>query len=261
MARHRDFLVQLENFRHEANNAVTFLYADMAINYAASQSKVLLGRLNETATFWIAHAAASQTAAYICIGRIFDQKSKFNIDALLDSFEANLALFRRDALAERKRNGQPDDPPWLEEHLRKAHYPTMDDVKYLRRRVNDYRSIYERAIKPVRHKYLAHREKEDPAEVQALFAQGKVRELWRMAKFLQGLYVALREQYQNGRRPRVTLGRYSIKVLYNKEKEHGGGTHEHVINETRKLMVFLETATPNPLLKPRRRDGATQLGR
>ena len=247
---HRDFHVQLENFRNEANNATMYIYSDMAVNHAASQSRAVLKRLNDTPTFWNVHAAALQTAAYMAIGRIFDTTSRFNIDKLLCSFEVNLALFSREELKRRKMQDRQEEPEWLVDYLAKAHYPSRQDVAYLRRRVNDYRQIYERAIKPVRHKYLAHREKQEHMEVQALYARGKVRELWRMAKFLQGLHVALREQFENGRKPIVRIGRFSVKSLYDAPDEHGDGTHQHIISETRRLMSFLETAHSNQLLKP-----------
>ena len=94
ISRHKDFLVQLENFRHEAYVTAQYLYADMAVQHAASKSKKLLSRLNMSPRFWLAHAAASQEAAYIALGRVFDTKSKYNVNALLDAFEANLSLFQ-----------------------------------------------------------------------------------------------------------------------------------------------------------------------
>ncbi len=67
MARHRDFLAQLENFRHEAYAAAQYLYSDMAVQHAASKSTKLLNRLNLTPRFWLAHSAASQSAAYLSL--------------------------------------------------------------------------------------------------------------------------------------------------------------------------------------------------
>lgn len=244
MTRHRDFLIQLENFRHETYAAAQFLYSDMAVQHAGSKSPKLLARLNLTPRFWLAHAASSQTAAYISLGRIFDTTSKFNLGALLDCFEANLHLFAREALEERKREGRAEDPQWLAEYLAKAHYPTIKDVTRLRKRVEDYRAIYDKAVRRVRNKYLAHREKEDDADVQALYSSGKVRELWRLVTFLHALHIALREQYQNGRRPVIRLRRYSVKSIYD-SKTDGNSPHESIVTETRKLMVFIENATPN----------------
>ena len=239
MVAHRDFLTQLENFRHEAYVAAQYLYSDMAVQHAASKSQTLLSRLNMTPRFWLAHTAGMQAAAYVSLGRVFDTTSRYNIDALLNTFEANLALFSRESLADRKRDGQPKDPPWLQGYLQKAHYPTTKDVARLRANVAAYRAIYDRAVKPARHKYIAHREKQEHTAVQALFSGGKVRELWRLVTFLYALHTALWEQYHNGRKPILRPLRYSVKAIYDAEYQ-SSAPHEAVIADTKKLMQFLE---------------------
>lgn len=105
------FLTQLKNFDSETRNAASYAYAYLAIDQAASRSQLLLDRLNDTPTFWLTVSAACQTAAYITLGRIFDNKSPYNVDQLLKAAESNLSLFQRPALAERKREGKGSDPP------------------------------------------------------------------------------------------------------------------------------------------------------
>jgi AbiU2 len=259
MASKRSFVDQLENFRREAYVAAQYLYSEMAVQHAASKSSRLLGRLNQTPRFWSTHSAACQEAAYLTLGRVFDTKSDFNVNELLNTFESSLSLFSRQALAERKRDGKASDPSWLANYLEGAHYPTAKDVTRLRAKTAEYRAIYDRAIKPARHKYIAHREKVDQAEVQKLFGGGKVRELWRMVTFLYSLYEALSQQQHNGRKPVLGRMRYSVKVIFDSES-HGSAPHEAVVAETKQLMAFIETATPQPLLertrKPRLRSTA-----
>jgi AbiU2 len=155
----KNFLTQLDNFRHEAYVAAQYLYSDMAVQHAASKSKKLLGRLNLTPRFWLTHSAATQAAAYLSLARVFDKSSAFNVDALLNTFESSLHLFSREALAERKRDGKAKDPEWLPDYLERAHYPTKGDVDRLRIKVESQRVVYERAVEPARHKYIAHRVK------------------------------------------------------------------------------------------------------
>lgn len=243
MAGHSDFLAQLENLRHEAYVAAQYLYSDMAVQYAASKSPTLLSRLNMTPSFWLTHRAGMQVAAYMTISRVFDTKSKYNIDALLNSFEANLREFSRDALASRKREGQRTDPEWLAGYLEGAHYPDKRDVARLREKVTKYRQIC--AVKPPRHKYIAHREKRENSDVQELFAAGKVSELLRLVTFLYAMYCALWEQYHNGRKPRLRSRRYSVRTIYEAKSSGCGGPHEVIIAEIRKLMEFMEQVTPN----------------
>lgn len=245
MSRHKDFLIQLENLRHEAGNSARYIYAEMAIQHAASKSDKLLSRLNNTPTFWIACGAALQSAAYIALGRVFDTKSKYNVAALLDSLEDNLQLFQRPTLAERKRDGKANDPPWLAAYLDQAYYPSAADVVSLRRKVETFRAIYERAIKPVRHKYLAHREKQERAEVSALYAGGTVKDIWRLSTFLLQLHEVLWGMFHNGQKPQFRAMRYSVKRIYDSAAQ-SSQAHESIVREVKELMSFIESATPNP---------------
>lgn len=240
--RHRSFEIQLENFRRESATASQYVYADMAIQHAASKSKKLLSRLNNTPTFWLSCNAAFQTAAYISLGRIFDKNSKYNITTLLDAMEGNLHIFQREELAARKRNGSVTDPPWLSDYLANAHYPTSRDITRLRKMVEKYRAIYERAVKPARNKYLAHREKEEPTEVEALFAEGTIREMWRLTTFLHQFHEMLWEQFHNGRRPVLRSIRHSVKSIY-EARDHHSSPHERMVSDVRNLMQFLKTAS------------------
>ena len=265
MPGHREFLSQLENFKHEADVAAQYLYSDMAVQHAASKSKKLLGRLNMTPTFWRTHMAGMQVAAYVALGRVFDTKSRYNIDSLLNAFESSLRDFSREALAARKREDRPTDPEWLPEYLEKSHYPTKRDVERLRKKVVEYREIYDRAVKPARHKYIAHREKTESAEVQALFAGGKVREHWRLVTFLYSMHEALWQQYANGRKPVLRPIRYSVKAIYDSGEEGRSGPHERIVSETRKLMEFIENVTADSSIERtparRRRSGAANVER
>ncbi|WP_424196177.1 transposase [Ampullimonas aquatilis] len=242
MSKHRDFTVQLENLRHEASTVARFFYADMAINHAASKSKVLLSKLNNTPLFWISCSAALQSSAYISLGRIFDTSSKYNISALLDAMEKNIEIFQSPALISRKKDGHLEDPPWLADYIQNAYYPTKKDVEKIRVKVAAYREIYDRAIKPVRHKYLAHREKQDRDEVNALYAAGKVEEIWKLTTFLLQLHKVLQELLINGRKPKFHPIRYSVKTIFD-SNNHSGEMHERITKDVKKLMHFIEFAT------------------
>ena len=239
MARHHEFLVQLENFRHETTIAAQYLYSEMAVQHAASKSPKLLSRLNETPSFWNVHMAATQTAAYVTLGRIFDTKSNYNVDALLNTFEANLHLFSRSSLEARKSEGTTTRPPWLDEYLLSAHYPTTKDADRLRVHVKRHREFYDRAVKPVRHKYLAHREKQEHSEVQELYGRGKVKEFWKTVAFLLSLHDALLQQHINGRKPILRPIRHSVKNMYDHASDRSG-PHERIVRETRALMERLQ---------------------
>jgi hypothetical protein len=216
----------------------------MAVQHAASKSRRLLDRLNRTPTFWSVSAGAFQTAAYISLGRIFDRKSRYNVDALLRAAEREIAIFQRNALAERKRDGKPTDPPWLKNYLDKAFYPTLRDLQRLRLKVDQHRAVYERIIKPARNKYIAHRERHGHAEMQQLFSRGKVRELWRLTTFLLQLNEVLWELLHNAKKPRFRPMRYSIRSIYD-SKSSRSSRHEYIVHDVKKLMQLIASAPPN----------------
>lgn len=242
MVRHRDFEVQLENFRHESSLSAQYIYTDMAIQHAASKSEKLLGRLNETPRFWTTCGASLQSSAYVSIARIFDTTSNYNIDKLLSSMESNLHIFQREALAIRKRDNKMEYPDWLDDYLLNAYYPTVKDVEKLKNKVAKWRSVFERTIKPARNKYLAHREKTDSAEVQALFSGGTISDLWRLTVFLLQLNEVLWQQLYNGKKPTFRSMRHSVKSIYDSNRQTNS-THELIIKDTKKLMEFIEHAT------------------
>jgi len=246
---HRQFTVQLESFGNEAKAAASYVYGEMAWQHAASRSRRLLSRLNRTPTFWLVSAAAFQTAAYISFARIFDRSSRYNVNALLDAAERDIALFQRDALAERKRDDHSTDPPWLQDYLNKSFYPRLKDFKQLRQKVNQYRALYDRIIQPARNRYIAHRVIHGHAEVQQLFGRGKLRELWRLTTFLLQLNEALWELLHNGRKPRFRPMRYSIRSIY-ASKASRTSAHEYIVHDVKKLMQVIESAPPNHLLQP-----------
>jgi len=244
MAARIQFTVQLENYQKEAQNAAFFVYGGMAVQHAASRSKRLLALLNETPTYWQVSAAALQTAAYMCFGRIFDNSSRYNVAALLDAAEHDIALFQRDALAERKCEGRSTVPPWLPDYLDNAYYPTPKDFQRLRRSVEKYRRLYEHVIKPARNKYIAHRERHGQLEVQALFQRGKIRDLWSLTTFLLQLGTVLWELLHNGRKPRFRSVRYSIRSIFDSDAPRSSA-HEYIVHDVKKLMQLIEDARLN----------------
>jgi len=213
----------------------------MSVQHAASLSRKVLSRLNRTPGFWLVHSAACQVAAYVAIGRVFDKTSKYNIDALLNTFESNQAIFSKVALGARKSAEHPSPPPWVSNYINQAYYPTRSDIRYLKKRVLTYRAIYDRAFKPARNKYIAHREKVGHSSASALFSRGKVRELWRLSTFLLSLHEALWQLLNNGRKPILRTVRYSVKAIYDSANQ-GSSPHEYIVGQTKQLVASLQSS-------------------
>ena len=235
----RDFKKQLDNLDNEVNVIASYVYAEMAIQHAASKSKSLLATLNRTPTFWRTCFAALQSGAYIAVGRVFDQKSPYNIDALLNAMEHDLSLFSKKALAARKRADGFSNPSELRRYLSKAYVADKADVCRIRKAVDRRRAFYRRAIVPVRHRHLAHRQVTESASVKNLYGAGKVSELWRLSVFLHNLNLELWGLYHNGRKPDLKIRhRYSPKVLFDKPGNETG-PHERIVKDVRLLMELI----------------------
>jgi hypothetical protein len=236
----RDFERQLNNLGLEATVIASYVYAEMSIQHAASKSKSLLRILNETPTFWRTCYASFQSAAYVALGRVFDLKSPYNIEALIASMEHDMSIFSRSALAARKAAGGFSDPARLQNYVSNVHVLDLSDVRRIRRAVARRRLVYDRAIMPVRHQYLAHRQAHGHESVKRLYNNGKVKEMWQLSGFLYQLHQSLWHLYNNGRKPDLRIRvRLSPKAIY----DHPGsytGPHERIVRDVRILMSLLE---------------------
>jgi hypothetical protein len=251
MRKDHSFEKQLVNLDNEANVIANYVYAEMAAQYAISKSKALLETINMTPTFWRTCFAALQSAAYVALGRLFDTKSPYNLQELIASMERNLQDFSPNALAARKRSAGFSDEARLKKYVDEAYIPTLKDVQRIRRSVERRRLFYNRAIMPVRHRYLAHRQTYETSHVNELYGKGKVKEMWQVAIYLHHLHQELWNLYHNGRRPDLRVrSRYSPKIMYQKPK-HGGSPHERIVGEVRKLMTILEQTAISTPPKPK----------
>jgi AbiU2 len=213
-----EFERELEVFRTEAEAAIQFLYAYLAIHDTAGRNTKVRDMLNGAALFWNTTLGALQTATFIALGRVFDQhgKSKHNLDHLLRLAQDNPGIFSKAALAIRRQAQAPVPPPYLAQYLQTVYVPTAKDFRYLRALVKKNRKIYEAGYRDIRHKWFAHKEIADSAEIGELFAKTNIRELQRLVTFLGSLYDALWGLFVNGFKPVLRQRRYSVRSMRNR---------------------------------------------
>ena len=233
----KEFKDELEIFRRETQSGTQFFYSYLAINAVIGDDKKALDAVNETSLFWATNIGALQTAFVIVLGRIFDQNSKHNIDKLLSIAQNHAEIFSKASLGERKRQGKPIEPEWLPEYLNRAHEPTLEDFRRLRKHVKKYRKIYERNYRNIRHKIYAHKELSelsDISDIKELYKRTRIGELQRIFVFLNKLYESLRELFLNGRKPVLRPMRYSVISIKNKRRPdwQSQGVHEKIVGET-----------------------------
>lgn len=133
---------RLDEFRKEAQGGAQFFYAMMAIHGTAGGSDEVYQTIDDAALFWNTNIAALQTAFFVTLGRVFDQRSDYTIDRLIKLAQANPAVFSKEALAQRKRRLDHNADEWLPEYLKTAYEPDTKDFRCLRSYVDKYRKIY-----------------------------------------------------------------------------------------------------------------------
>jgi hypothetical protein len=206
------FELQLENFRHEASDAAGFYWIPRAINVMARE-RPILRTLNQAPVFWNFTEGACQAALIVALGRIFDQGSPHNIDALLGSAASQRQIFEKAALEQRKRVSGFNDPEQLRVYMTHVHEPTSEDFRALRRSVFEHRQLYEAHVRNIRHQYIAHREVVAPEAVGELFSRAQIVEIERILAFLPALHLALLDLYQNGNAPVLRPQALSIEEI------------------------------------------------
>jgi AbiU2 len=198
------FRDELEVFRKEEQVAQQYFFAWLQIRTELAADEGLLDRINDTPLFWITTHHALLLAAFVALGRVFDQRSRHNVDALLKLASKNKAIFAQDALRDRKiREGVT--PVFAAEYVLDKYEATDADFRGLRAEVAKRRRLYEERFRDVRDKIFAHKELSDRDEMNALLAKATIDELKSLFGFLHGLHEALWELLYNGRRPILCL--------------------------------------------------------
>ncbi len=209
-----DFERQLELFRTEAESALQFFFAWDAVHAVAAKDKAVFRMLNEAPLFWNTALGALQASALVALGRIFDpDQSNYSVTRLLALAHANLDIFSKDALANRKRKLSANAEEWLPEYLATVYVPSREDFRNLKRHVTVRRKLYEEKYRPCRHKVFAHRGVTTREEVGELFAKTNLKELRQILVFLARLYSSLWSLYFNGHKPTLRPARYSVKRM------------------------------------------------
>ncbi len=235
------FADELEVFRTEAELGIQFFYSYLAVDAVAGEHKDVHRLLNRAPLFWNTALGALQTSTFIALGRVFDQKSKHNLDRLLKIAQSNMAIFSKEALAGRKRRINANADDWIDEYLRDVYVPNADDFRRLRRHVAKRRTVYEDNYRALRHKIFAHKEISAQEDVQALFSKTNVRELQQLLIFLRRLHEALWQLYHNGHKPTLRPARYSVKRIREQPSpEHRGRALQERL--THEIEAFLKTA-------------------
>jgi hypothetical protein len=141
-------------------------------------------------------------AAFVALGRVFDQDSEHNLDHLMDVAASDLSIFSKAALRLRKEEANISKQQ-AAAFVENAHELTAADIRLLKGQIRAKRGIYEARYREIRNKVFAHNAVPDVADVSKLFAKTNVNEMKGIFGFLHALQGALDQLFLNGRRPDV----------------------------------------------------------
>ena len=235
-----DFEVQLELFRTEAESAIQFFYAWDSVHALAVRDEAIVRLLNQAPLFWNTNLGALQTSTLVALGRVFDPDPKnHSVTRLLALAHANLDIFSKHSLAQRKRKGSANADEWLPDYLKDVHEPSSEDFRRLKRHLSARRKIYEANYRPLRHKVFAHRSVATRIEVGELFARTNIREMQKLLVFLGRLHEVLWQLFFNGRKPTLSPARFSVKRILEQPSPNSkhGKLHERLIHETKAFLA------------------------
>jgi hypothetical protein len=182
----------------------SYLFWRMIQNRAASEEDLLYA-LNRTPLSWIFTRHSLQVTLFITLGRVFDiDNDAFSVDDLLKCCIEEIDIFSLENLRSRKIADQKGkEPDWLDEYINKSYQPVEDDFQRLRGEVTKRRKLFESAYRPIRHKLIAHKDKDYLDNKDELWAKTNIKELEEIIWFLYDLQETLFDTYHNGRKPEL----------------------------------------------------------
>jgi hypothetical protein len=198
------FVDELELFRTEEETAQQYFFGYLSLQSVPGLNPAVLNRMNDTPMFWITTRHALLLAAFVALGRIFDQDSRsiHNINKLMREVADSISQFTRAGLLQRK-IAERLDPAFAADYVKDKHDLTSDDIRGMRKAVAHWRAIYEARYREIRHGVFAHKGL-NRADATLLMEQTNIEEMKEMFGFMHALHAALWELYFNGRKPDLT---------------------------------------------------------
>lgn len=176
----------LEVYGKEVTNATWSFFVWKHINNVASSNADIRHVMNQNALSWRVAVHSLQTTFIITLGRIFDNDGRsLSVETLLEMCKANLGMFGGDALRARKMatmNG--DEPDWLNDYVRDAYTPTVDDIDNLLAQAQKEKELYREVYNPIRSKVMAHRDWASAFKVGELFEKTSIGQIQEILDFL-----------------------------------------------------------------------------
>ncbi len=196
---------KLNNFKHEVDSLLGYVYTEQTIRTMGGSSKTVLNALNKDATFWNTILGSLQNSIFITLGRIFDMDHEDEtLNTLFRYAESNKVLFSKDTFSHRwlNKNHEKHMRDYLSTYIQGVFEPTDEDFRKVKRHILGLRREYDSYYKDPRH-YFAHKKIRNISEINQIFEKIKIHKLEKFVVALSSLHIMFWQMYHNGRKMNV----------------------------------------------------------
>lgn len=203
-----DFSESLNIIEKNLDEAIGAYFVYDNIMQNAVLDELFLQKLNQNKYFWRYIFCSLQTTYFMCLGRIFDNKSKFlSINAFLNECTRNINLFSKTELMKRKADNFSSKND-LQNYIDNAYEPNLADFKNLKNIIKAYNKEYEDNYRDIRHTVFAHTEITKKDELEKLFSKTSRDKLEEILMVLKHILIGLFGLYHNGHKIELTNNIY-----------------------------------------------------
>jgi hypothetical protein len=243
-AEETEFAKILESVGADASSCVTHTYHELAFHHIAGSDADVFAAVNTKPAFFMAMLSGHQTAAFIAMHRLYETEDGHeSLSSLMRYARHHPQLFARSALLLRKRN-QGLSEEHATEYVQDAFEADERGLAEVREACARAREQYNEQARPIRHKVFAHSGTLRRADRLRFFDELMVRDFEYLAVFPHVLVGAMRNLFDNGHRPDVTMPETNIvRVVTPLEGARTGGRHFHVAKETSEFLTAFTRMT------------------
>jgi hypothetical protein len=233
-----EFEKRLESVGADASSCVTHTYHELAFHQIVGSNPDVYTAVNTKAGFFMAMLSGHQTAAFIAMHRLYETEPDHeSLASLLHFAQHNLHIFSKESLALRKR-GQGMTAEGAATYVADSFVPDQTGFAEVREACARARDQYNEKARPIRHKVFAHSGTLRRADRLRFFDGLMVRDFEFLAVFPHVVVGALRNLYDNGYKPDITMPETNIvRVVTPPEDSQAGGRHFYTAHETSEFLT------------------------
>ncbi|CEP37914.1 MULTISPECIES: AbiU2 domain-containing protein [unclassified Halomonas] len=209
----------LKLYRDEVATATWAFYAWKHLNNIGSNDRAVRSGLNRNAATWNVITHSLQTTFFITIGRLFDiDGDAFSVHAFLRFCIENIDQFASQRIRERKMTDQNGvEPEWLEGYMEKVYEAKERDFQRLRGEVAKHQRRYEEIYRPIRNKFMAHKEIASLSNVTEIFGRTNIGEIQSFLALFGQIENIVFDLMHNGKLQKI--GDYELRAEQRMEQD------------------------------------------